>query len=137
MNSSCWKKIEAGSGKFSKLIVPNLILIMPYKLDFINGITVRLPKILQQLNIASLRKRHGHVIQEVVLWRNDKDPVQPGNDTFFFTKGVWDLAGVRLPYKAEIPKEILYKRIVIERRKELEYIPGRDTLDYELNGLVT
>jgi hypothetical protein len=52
------------------------------------------------------------------------------------TKLDFDLAGVRLPFKTETPKEIVYKRIEVERKKGIEDAFESEPLDYELKGLV-
>ena len=52
------------------------------------------------------------------------------------TKLDFDLSGVGLPFKTESPKEIVYKRIEVERKKGIEDTLQGEPLDYELKGLV-
>jgi endonuclease G len=47
----------------------------------------------------------------------------------------FDLAGVSLPYKTDSPREIVYKRIEVERKKGIEDISTEESLDFELKGL--
>ena len=53
------------------------------------------------------------------------------------TKLEFDLAGVRLPFKSNDAKEIVYKRIEVERTRGAEIATGLAApLDYELKGLI-
>jgi endonuclease G len=47
----------------------------------------------------------------------------------------FDLGGVHLPFKTDSPKEIVYKRVEIERKKDIEDISATEPLDFELKGL--